>query len=71
MDDKKILTEEELDQVAGGQNEGMFCMYKCINEYPTGSGKQCLKYFISNYPDGPCPECKDTVNRILVTDFQS
>ena len=79
MDENRKLTEEELDQVVGGGQsggqEGTFCMYKCSNQivFPRGNTGECAQYFLSNFPNAPCPRegcgCTDSTQRILIEIF--
>ncbi len=53
MDDKKKLREEELDQVAGGQDAEIMYAYMC-SEKKGGCGVT----FAAIIPNCPCPNCK-------------
>lgn len=72
MDENRELTEEELNQVVGGGQsggqEGTFYLYKCTNQI--GNIGECAQYFLSNFPNAPCPcegcGCTDSTKRILI-----
>ncbi len=56
---------------SGGQ-EGTFSLYKCTNKIKFSNGNigECAQYFLSNFPNAPCPRegcgCTDSTKRILI-----
>ena len=73
MDNKRKLTDEELDMIAGG--EGMFYMYRCTNiiTHRDGTVGECNQYFLTNYPGARCTReecrCEDITKRELIQTF--
>ncbi len=56
MDDKMKLTDEELGQIAGGQDAQIMYAYRCSKE--KGG---CGLTFAALIPDTPCPHCETTL----------
>ncbi len=52
----RLLTDDELDKVAGGQDAEIMYVYEC-SEKMGGCGLT----FCSIIPGTPCPECKTTI----------
>ena len=55
-EEKKILSDDELDKVAGGQDAQTMYAYRCSKEMGG-----CGLTFGAIIPGTPCPKCETTI----------